>query len=326
MNKVRVAVIGVGYLGKFHAEKYHKMEDVELIAVVDTKIERAKEVAKKFNTQFYTDYTQILNVVDAVSVVVPTPLHYPITMDLFEHNIDVMVEKPMTTTLEQAKTLNRIAKEKKLIFQVGHLERFNGAIIALNDILKEPLFIESHRLSAFTPRCLDVDVVLDLMIHDIDIILSISRSKVKSIHAVGVPIITSYVDIANARIEFENGCVANITASRVSKETMRRIRIFQEDAYISIDYETQNIFVTKKVPNISIGPFPMIKSKKLEINKSDSLELELKSFINSVKTRRKPVVSGEEGEIALEVALEITNLINETIDKKKKKLGIDQLP
>jgi len=222
MNKLRVGVVGAGYLGRFHAEKYARMDDVELVGVVDIDKSQAEEVAGRFNTKAYLHHEYLFGKVDAVSIVVPTPAHFSVAKDFLENNIDVLIEKPMSETTEQADELIRFAKSKSLIIQVGHLERFNPAVVALRDIIKQPMFIESHRLSIYKDRCTDVSVVLDLMIHDIDIILNIVRSEIVNIHAAGIPVISGHVDIANARLEFKSGCIANVTASRISTKNERK--------------------------------------------------------------------------------------------------------
>ena len=233
MKKIRVGVIGVGYLGKFHAEKYSRMKDTQLVAVVDIDQSQAKNVAAALGTCALTDYRDLFGSVDAVSVVVPTEAHYAVGAAFLNHGVDVLIEKPMTTSLEQADELIKIAESKRRILQVGHLERFNPAVIALKDIVNNPMFIEAHRLSIFKDRSTDVSVVLDLMIHDIDIIMNVVKSEIKSIHAAGVPVICEYADIANVRLEFESGCVANVTASRISIKNQRKIRLFQKDTYLS---------------------------------------------------------------------------------------------
>lgn len=310
MDTIPVAVIGSGYLGRFHAQKYANLPEAELVGVVDTSPARAEEVAKETHTSPLSDYRDLYGQIKAASVVVPTPLHYSIAKDLLEHDIHVLLEKPMTTTLEEAQELNLIARKKNLVLQVGHLERFNPAYLAIEQTVKSPLFIESHRLNSFQERGTEVDVILDIMIHDIDIILNLVDAEVKRIHAVGIPVISSMIDIANARLEFENGCVVNVTASRISDKSMRKIRIFQHDAYISIDFAAQGVSVYKKIEEE--GKIPYIVSEQLKIESGDSLEEEIKSFLTSVKQNRKPLVPGEAGIRALQVALEITNQLRST--------------
>lgn len=304
MNKTPVAVIGSGYLGRFHAEKYANHPDADLIAVVDTNHDRALELARQTNTKPLINYEDLYAQARAVSVVVPTPLHHAIAKDLLEHDIHVLLEKPMTTTLKEADDLTATAHKKGLILQIGHLERFNPAFLAVKDITKNPLFIESHRLNSFQERGTEVDVILDIMIHDIDIILNLVNAEIKEIHAVGIPVISSMIDIANARLQFENGCVVNVTASRISDKSMRKIRVFQHDAYISIDFSAQEVSVYRKIEDE--GRIPYIASEKLEIEPKDSLEEEIASFLKAVKQKSKPLVSGESGRRALKIALEIT--------------------
>jgi predicted dehydrogenase len=309
MTPLRVGVIGVGYLGKFHAEKYARMEDVELVGVADIIAERAEGIGKQFGTEAFTNYRDFIDRVDAVSVVVPTPLHFPIGRDLLEHGVDVLIEKPMAETLEQAEVLIEVGASRGAVIQVGHLERFNPAVVALTKVVDRPLFIESHRLSVFKERGTEVDVVLDLMIHDIDIILSLVKSQLQHIHAVGVPVISSRVDIANARLIFENGCVANVTASRISLKNMRKIRIFQKDAYVSVDYSSHDITVIRRDGQGTDLPIPGMSMERATFEKSDALGAEIRSFIDAVKTRQAPLVSGHDGRNALGVALNIVEQI-----------------
>ncbi len=289
MKPVRAAVVGVGYLGKFHAEKYAGLADAELVAVVDADIDRAREIAAKHNAAAYSDYRELMGRVDAVSIVVPTNLHHAIARDFLLAGVDVLVEKPITVTLEEADELVAAAKDKNRILQVGHLERFNGAIVALNGILNKPMFIESHRLAPFKDRGIEVDVILDIMIHDIDIILNIVGAPVTAIHAVGVPVVSNQTnDIANVRLEFATGCIANVTASRISVKEMRKIRIFQQDAYISIDYAAQDIEVYRKMELGDQYDTPQIMYDDIDIKQADSLKEEISSFINAVRTRCRP--------------------------------------
>ncbi len=305
MENTQVAVIGSGYLGRFHAEKYAHLPEVELVGVVDTNYSKAEELASQVHTTPFVNYQDVLTQVQAVSIVVPTPLHSPIAKDFLEHDINVLLEKPMTTTLKEANELIAIARERDLILQVGHLERFNPAYLAVESIVENPLFIESHRLNSFQERGTEVDVILDIMIHDIDIILNLVNSEVTRIHAVGIPVISSTIDIANARLEFESGCVVNATASRISDKSMRKLRLFQHDAYISIDFADHKASVYRKIEDE--GRLPYITSEKLEIESKDSLEEEIKSFLKAVTQKSKPLVPGEAGLRALRVALEIAN-------------------
>jgi len=312
MKKLRVGVVGAGYLGRFHAEKYARMDDVELIGVVDINKSQAEDVAGRVNTKAYPNHQHLFGKVDAVSIVVPTPAHFSIAKDFLENNIDVLIEKPMSETTEEADELIRFSKSKNLIIQVGHLERFNPAVVALQDIIKKPMFIESHRLSIYKDRCTDVSVVLDLMIHDIDIILNFVRSEIVNIHAAGIPVISGQVDIANARLEFKSGCIANVTASRISTKNERKIRLFQKNAYISVDFANQGITFIKQNDNIEGGLIPGMEIKQLSFDKGDALEDELKSFVKAVRRREAPEVTGQMGRDALKIALSIMKQINDT--------------
>ncbi len=307
-GKIKAAVIGVGYLGRFHAQKYAQMEDVDLVAVVDTSEETAARVAEETGTPYYTDTDEILNRIEAASVVVPTTHHYEIASLLLSRGIHVMLEKPITTTVEQADALIEMADATGAVLQVGHLEQFNPAVITLIDQVTTPLFIEAHRLSSFKPRSIDVDVVLDLMIHDIEIVLSMVDSPVKEIRASGMPVLTPNVDIANVRLIFENGCTANLTASRISLNNMRRIRVFQPGSYISADCtEKSNLFVTGDTtePGAAMSIVPEVTTH----DNTDILFDELKAFIRAVRGKEVPKVSGVEGRNALALALDINRAI-----------------
>ncbi|MEA3435432.1 MAG: Gfo/Idh/MocA family oxidoreductase [Thermodesulfobacteriota bacterium] len=311
-KKLRVGVIGTGYLGKFHAEKYARMDDVDLVGIADINKSQAEKIAKKYSVKAYASHKDILDKVDAASIVVPTPAHFKVSRDFLKHNVDVLIEKPITTTIEEADELIGFAESKGLIIQVGHLERFNPAVVALRDYVKKPVFIESQRLSTFKERAADVSVVLDLMIHDIDIISNIVKSKVESIHAAGIDVISKHVDIANARLEFENGCVANVTASRISTRDERKIRLFQRDAYISVDFANHGITIVKKDNKDKGSIIPGMGINKLCFNKGDALDDELKSFVKAVKKREAPEVTGKVGRDALKIALSIMKQIQDT--------------
>ena len=313
MDKVRVGVIGVGYLGKFHAEKYSRMDNVQLVGVVDSDRVLAEEVAARFDTRAFADYRDLFGHVDAVSIVVPTENHFSVATECLNHDLDVLIEKPMTATLEQADDLIKIARSRKRVMQIGHLERFNPAVIALKDIVHNPMFIEAHRLSIFKDRSTDVSVVLDLMIHDIDIIMNLVKSEIKSIHAAGAPVICEHADIANVRLEFESGCVANVTASRISTKNQRKIRLFQKDAYVSVDFTTRDITIIRRDESCASDLIPGMDIRQLTFSEADALEDELASYIQAVGTRQTPVVSGNAGRQALEVALSITDQINAAI-------------
>ncbi|HID96944.1 MAG TPA: Gfo/Idh/MocA family oxidoreductase [Thermodesulfobacteriaceae bacterium] len=307
---VRTAVIGVGYLGRFHAQKYARMEDVELVGVVDMSIDRAEKVAAEVGTAAFTDFRELMGGIDAASVVVPTVYHYDVARPLLQSGIHCMLEKPITTTVEEADDLIETARSKGLVLQVGHLERFNPAIQLLEERVKNPFFIEAHRLSGFKDRATDVDVVLDLMIHDLEIILAITDSRVREIRAVGVPVLTGKVDIANARIIFENSCTANVTASRISLQDMRRIRVFQPSIYVAADCVKRNSMVVMADPGAD-DLRAAIKPEFFSHGDVDILFDELYSFIRAVRGLEPPRVSGESGRNALSLALDINSQIVE---------------
>lgn len=315
MDDIRVGVIGVGYLGRFHAQKYAAMENVRLAGVADIDRSRADEIADRLGTRACTDFRDLLEQVDAVSIVVPTASHFSVGLACLNHGVDVLIEKPMTTTIEQADELIDVAESNHRILQVGHLERFNPAVQALKDIIANPMFIEAHRLSVFKDRSTDVSVVLDLMIHDIDIILNIVNSEIQSIHAAGVPVICEHADIANVRLQFESGCVANVTASRISTKNQRKIRIFQKDAYVSVDFAAREIALIRRTDNQCDSLVPGTDFQQLSFSEADVLEDELASFIRAVRTRSAPVVSGHAGRRALVVALDIMDQVQAAIDR-----------
>ena len=317
MEKIKVGVVGVGYFGQFHAEKYAKTEGVELVGVVDVDASRAREIAKRYRTQPFFHYADLFQRVQAVSIAVPTPFHYSVTKECFLQGVDVLLEKPISSTLEEADELIGLSESKGLIFQVGHLERFNGALSGLEGRLRHPLFIESHRLGPFSGRGAEVDVVLDLMVHDLDILLSLVKAKVKQFQAIGIPVLTHTPDIANARIEFENGCTANLTASRVSEEKIRKTRIFQPDGILSIDYLLQKLSFSKKGVPPGREKMPEMVTEEIPVKKIDLLETEIHSFLQRVRNRERPQVSGTDGRRALELALRIIQKIDD-LNKKKK--------
>lgn len=308
MAGLRAAVIGVGYLGRFHAQKYRDHDEVALVGVVDANPAQASEIAAEVGCPAFTDYRQLFGQVDLVSIAVPTQYHHAVARDCLEHGIHVLLEKPITQTIAEADELIRLANERNLVLQVGHLERFNPAVKALQGVLKNPLFIESHRLAPFKPRGTDVNVVLDLMIHDIDILLSLVGHPVTTVNSVGVPVLSAEVDIANARLQFANGCVANVTASRASRETLRKIRIFQQDAYIAIDYQNRSIAIYRRQPGANLVPgLPDVAVEERTFPQGDALRDEIDAFIAAVRDGTPPVVSGEDGKRALEVAMQITS-------------------
>ena len=315
MSKLRCGVIGVGYLGRFHAQKYQKLSNVDLIGVCDINLETAQLVAKELSVTAYDDYHHMLNHVDAVSIASTTKTHYAIAKACLQKGIHVLLEKPMTETVAEAKELVAIAKEQHVKFQIGHLERFNAAHIALDSHLEKPLFIESQRLAPFILRGTDVNVILDLMIHDIDLIQTMIHSPIKHIEAQGAPVLSSSIDIANARITFENHCVANVTASRVSFKAERKTRIFQANSYISIDYHNKKIAVFKKGPGEMFPGIPEIISNESVFEQSDAIFAEIHAFVDCIENNTTPAVTGEEGCNALETAEKITHLILENLNR-----------
>jgi len=322
-TRIDVAVVGAGAFGRNHARVYHELEQqgepVHLAAIVDADPARADAVAREFNTRAFGSLDQLVtwNEIQAASVAVPTRDHLCVARALIEAGIDVLVEKPIASTLAEANELVQLAAQHRRIAQVGHLERFNAAVRATYPLLNHPLFFEVHRMSVFTPRSLDVDVVLDLMIHDIDIVLSFVNSPVEHIHAVGLPVLTDKVDIANVRLEFASGCVANLTASRVSTERVRKVRFFQPHQYLSIDYGRQDLLVFTVNPS-GTNPVPGQPDSMIQVAKpvisaggtaEEPLRAELRAFLSAVRTRSKPVVSFEDGRNALAVALDILSAI-----------------
>lgn len=302
MRKINVAVVGVGRLGEIHARIYKELPEVNLVAVCDTDREKLTRVAANLGVEAISNYKDLFGRVETVSIAVPTKLHFAVARDFLINRIHTLVEKPFTPTLKEADVLIRLAKKNNLALQVGHIERFNSAFAATAKLIKNPRFIECHRLSPFPNRSLDVGVVLDLMIHDIDIVLGLVNSPIKKIEAVGVCVLTNLEDIANARITFKNGCVCNLTASRVSDEWMRKIRIFLENAYISLDYRNEEAFIYKKVGS-------SITKESLPIEREEPLKKELSSFLECVASNKEPLVSGRVARVALSVALQIQKKI-----------------
>ena len=318
MSKIKVGIIGLGYLGRFHFEKYKSFDNVEITALCDLN----EKNLKKFKGSFLktTDYKEIINLVDAVSIVSPTNTHFEIAKFFLENRKDVLVEKPICETISQAEQLNKIAEKNNCIFQVGHLEEFNPAVISCREYINDPMFIESIRISPYSGRSTDIDVIRDLMIHDIEIMLNFVKDEVKFIHAAGAPVITDKVDIANVRIVFNNGCTANFTASRISLKKERKMRFFQKNRYISIDFAKKfaKIYSIKKKPSEKIKPIDFLTKfnyKKLKFpDKVDTLKEEIKSFLNCVQTRKKPVVDGIQGQRALEMSLKILKNLEENLN------------
>lgn len=308
MKKVKVGVVGVGHLGFHHTRVLRSLEEADLVGVFDIDEDRAKEVAERWGCRAFESYEELLSNVDAVSCVVPTKDHYEVGKKALLFGKHLFLEKPIATNLEEGIELVELARKKGLKFQVGHIERFNPAVLAVKDMIDSPKFIECHRLSLYNPRGTDVDVILDLMIHDLDLIVYYLRKKPEKIEAVGVPVITDKIDIANARLEFKDGEIANVTASRVSMEKMRKIRLFQKDTYISIDYLKKHVEVYRKFDDEILPFFPDVKDE-------EPLFLELQEFIRSILEDKEPPVTAEEGLRALEVALRVKEEIKKRLDR-----------
>ena len=310
MNKIKCAVIGVGYLGRFHAQKYLLLENVELVAVCDLNADVCKAVSKELNVPACFDYRELFDKVDAVSIAATTNTHFAIARDFLRQGIHVLIEKPITETVAQAEELIALAADHHAKLQVGHLERFNSARLALDAHLEKPLFIESQRLAPFNPRGTDVNVILDLMIHDIDLIQTIVHSPIKHIDAQGAAVLSKSIDIANARITFENHCVANVTASRISFKTERKTRIFQKNTYISIDYHNKQFAIFQKGEGEMFPGIPDVTQHQSVFEKGDALLEEIKAFIHCIEHDTIPLVTGQEGCAALATAEKITSLID----------------
>jgi predicted dehydrogenase len=307
-NRIRVAVVGTGEFGRNHARVYRELQSAELVGVFDESAERAASVAAEFQTQAFKSLDELRGRVDAVSVAVPTIAHAEVGCRLLKMGLDVLVEKPMAVNLAEADALLHAAKENGRILQVGHVERFNPAVVAVEPILNRPLFFEVHRLGVFTPRSLDVDVIYDLMIHDLDILLALVNEPVTEVKAVGIPVLTEKVDIAHARLEFAGGAVANITASRVSTERVRKMRFFQQHEYISLDYARRDALrIGVKKP----GPEPEFGFEKLNASTVEPLHAELEAFINAARSRKEPRTNGAAGRAALELASRVMASIQE---------------
>ncbi len=299
---IKVAVVGLGRLGARHAEVYSKMAGVQLVGVCDTHEDRAQEVADLCHTKAFTDYRKLLGLIDAASIVVPSEIHYRLSKNFLENDVHLLIEKPITTKLSDANKLLALAKKNRLTIQVGHIERFNSAIRTIKNMIKNPRFIECQRVGPYDPRVARTGVTLDLMIHDIDIVLDLVKAPIKSVESVGAFILSETEDIANARIHFGGNIVCDLTASRMSAEVTRKIRIFQDNAYISMDYVKQEAFIhTKKNGRLH--------QQKIDITRQDSLKAELSDFVDCIRHKKKPLVSGEEGRDALALALRITNQI-----------------
>jgi predicted dehydrogenase len=308
VEKVPVAVIGVGEHGKNHARQFKEIAGAELVGVYDLNLERGRQVAAELGVRAFENLGDALSAVQAVSVVIPTTSHAEVAREAFDRGVDVFLEKPITRTVEEADVLVERAAADGRILQVGHIERFNPGVVAARAQTHNPMFFEVHRLGVFSPRSLDVDVVFDLMIHDLDLILWMVDSRVSDVRAVGLPVLSDKVDIANARVEFENGTVANLTASRVSTEKVRKFRYFQPNEYISIDFSRRDALAVRVDRN---GPAPQIGFRKLEPAPAEPLRVELEAFIESVSTRRPPLVGGSEGREALSLAVRVMNCIEQ---------------
>lgn len=309
MSKHKCAVVGVGYIGKLHATKYANIERCQLVAVVDANGDHASQVAAEHSCQAFDDYRQLVGKVDAVSIATETSSHFEIASFFLTNNVHVLVEKPMTSTVEQADELIRLAAERDLLLQVGLLERFNSAVIALHDILDQPKFFEAYRIAPFNLRSNDVNVVLDLMIHDIDLIRYIVDSPVDSIVANGAPILSKQVDIANARIQFVNGTVANVTASRVGINQQRMMRIFQKDTYVSANLLDRTCSIHRKGDGEMFPGIPDVTQQKLSFPKGDAIKAEIIAFIESILDHKPVQVTGEAGRVALDISQSISAII-----------------
>jgi predicted dehydrogenase len=297
---MRVGVVGVGHLGRHHARILSTLAGVSLVGVADINEGRAREIATQYGSTAYDDWRQLLTMVDAVTVAAPTEAHATVAAAFLEQGVHVLVEKPMTTTTGEADRLLALAQARRVTLAVGHTERFNPAVAHVKPLLHEPRFIEVHRLGTFPERSLDIDVVFDLMIHDLDLVLDIVGAEVTALEAVGVPVLTPRVDIANVRLRFANGCIANLTASRISRDRVRKIRFFQRDVYVSVDYAAQEVEMYRLVPQA--GQMPVIQGGKLEIARQEPLQRELEDFVAAIRDNRPPLVTGQQGRAALALA------------------------
>ena len=302
-NKLNIGVVGIGHLGNYHLQKYSKLENCEIVAVADMLADKAKKAADIYQCNAFTDHKAMLGKVDAVSIAVPTGQHYQVARNFLAAGVDVLIEKPICTTLEEADELIELARKKKLILQVGFVERFNPAIMALEKVMTRPVFIESHRLHPFFERGTDVDVILDLMIHDLDMILKFVDSPLRSVEAVGVPFLSDKIDISNVRLSFDSGCIANITASRISAKNMQKIRFFSPEGYHSVDCQKREIVSLGKRKN-EVGQQQIVQNN-IEVGSHDPLEEEIRSFVYSVVNRTRPLISGEDARKSLELAIDI---------------------
>ena len=315
-DQIRTAVVGTGYFGRFHANHYTKNPDAKLVAVVDSDPERAKAMAEEFGCDAVTDHRDIYGKVDAMSVAVPTPFHFDVARDLVDAGIHVNIEKPITETVEQAQIITKLAEERGTVLQVGHIERYSAAYRVISEKIDRPLYLESYRIAPWKARGVDVDVILDLMIHDIDMIIGLVGSPVSSVDAVGTGVMGRKIDIANARINFESGCVANVTSSRISYKTERRLRVFSHSQYLNCDLGERKIFGYSLRGDPTTEGLGAIATDTVDIPQEDSLGNEIASFLDCVKNGKKPFVDGYAGSEALRVAV----MINESIDAQLRKV------
>ncbi|WP_455377550.1 Gfo/Idh/MocA family protein [Petrachloros mirabilis] len=316
MKLLRAGVIGVGHLGQHHARLYASLTGAQLVGVTDQSVDRAQLIADRHGVRVFGSVDELLSQVDLVSVAVPTSAHHAVAKACLLAGKHVLVEKPIAVTSREANDLVQLAKEKSLCLQVGHSERFNPVMEVMRPHIGRPVFIEGHRLSSFSERGTDVDVVLDLMIHDLDMVLSFNPGPVEDVRAAGVPVLSSTIDIANARIQFQNGCVANLTASRVSTNKMRRLRLFQRDAYLSIDFQTRQGIVCRR--SVGAGGKPAVEVQQVQGSEEEPLKLQLASFLHAVDTRTRPVVSGEDGAAALDIAQQVLQAIAAFVERQEQ--------
>jgi predicted dehydrogenase len=305
-NKLKVGVIGVGRMGAFHVDKYASLPNVELVGVADIRADRAREVAARFNTEAFFDFRDLITRIQAATIAVPTSLHFEVARQCLEAGVNILVEKPLATSVEQIVELEEMVGQRGLVLMPGHVERFNVALAAVKKVIDSPRFIEVHRLNVFSPRGTDVDVILDLMIHDLDIILDLVPFKVKEIFSIGVPVLSQNIDIANVRLHFDPVCVANITASRVSQEVLRKLRIFQANTYISIDYAEEKVeMVHRRIE----GGEPILSGETLKLENQDALLSEVGAFVHSVISGDPPPVTAKNARYVMK----ISNLIQENM-------------
>ncbi|RMH06590.1 MAG: gfo/Idh/MocA family oxidoreductase [Nitrospirae bacterium] len=325
MNVLKVGVIGVGHLGTNHARVYHELPGVRLVGVMDVDEQRAAAVAQRYGVSAWADLSACLSMVDAVSVAVPTTVHYPVVRECLMAGVHVLVEKPIASTVEEAQAMVDLARRRNRVLQVGHIERFNPVLDEIRPFIHHPAFIECHRLSPFQPRGTDVDVVLDLMIHDLDIVRSFDLGAVKHVQASGITVLSSTIDFANARLEFESGCVANMTASRISTGRLRKLRLFQPELYLSIDYHARSGRMSRRVVS-SEGALSSVETIPIQADTEEPLKRELRAFVRSVEDGAPVVVPGEEGVAALQLAQDILALIRTSKVFSKRQAAPHSIP